>query len=87
MSVHARKGLNCLDCHQVAAGQKPKDHYGFVINTSGPTPANCRACHEPVYQQFVRSRHAAASWAAVAGDKDFSTQQVAFAERFQPGGC
>lgn len=86
MSVHARKGLNCLDCHQVAAGQKPKDHHGFVINTSGPTPANCRSCHEPVYQQFVRSRHAAASWAAVAGDKDFSAQQVAFAEQFQPGG-
>ena len=42
MSVHARKGVNCLDCHQVAPGQKSKEHHGFVINT-GPTPANCRA--------------------------------------------
>ena len=52
MSAHARKGINCLDCHQVAAGQKSKDHHGFVIN-AGPTPANCRSCHETVYQQFA----------------------------------
>ena len=84
MSAHARKGINCLDCHQVAAGQKSKDHHGFVIN-AGPTPANCRSCHETVYQQFARSRHAAASWAAVAGDKDFTAEQVSFAEQHQPG--
>ncbi len=84
MSVHARKGVNCLDCHQVAPGQTAKDHHGFVINT-GPTPANCRACHEPIYQQFLRSRHAAAAWASVAGDKDFTAEQIAFAEGFQPG--
>jgi hypothetical protein len=85
MSAHARKGVNCLDCHQVVTGQKSKDHHGFVINT-GPTPANCRVCHESVYQQFLHSRHAAASWAAVAGDKDFTPEQVAFGEQFQPGG-
>lgn len=84
MSAHARKGLNCLDCHQVAEGQKGKEHHSFVINT-GVTPANCRSCHEAVYQQFLRSRHAAASWAAVAGEKDFTAEQVAFAERHQPG--
>ncbi len=84
MSAHARRGLNCLDCHQVAQGQKGRDHHGFVINM-GATPANCRSCHEPIYQQFVRSRHAAASWAAVAGDKDFTPEQVAFAEKYQPG--
>jgi hydroxylamine dehydrogenase len=84
MSVHARKGLNCLDCHQVAPGQTGTNHHGFVINR-GPTPANCRACHESVYQQFVRSRHAAASWASVAGDTDFTPEQIAFAEQFQPG--
>lgn len=84
MSAHARKGVNCLDCHQAAAGQQSKEHHGFVIN-KGPTPANCRACHETIYQQFVRSRHAAASWAAVAGQKDFSAEQVAFAEQYQPG--
>jgi nitrate/TMAO reductase-like tetraheme cytochrome c subunit len=85
MSAHARKGINCLDCHQVAASQKGRDHHGFVINT-GVTPANCRSCHEPIYQQFLHSRHAAASWAAVSGDRDFTPEQVAFAEQYQPGG-
>lgn len=84
LSAHARKGLNCLDCHQVAEGQQGKEHHSFVINT-GVTPANCRSCHEAIYQQFLRSRHAAASWAAVAGEKDFTAEQVAFAERHQPG--
>src|SRR5215470_937305 len=84
LSAHARKGLNCLDCHQVATGQKGTNHNGFVINTA-VTPANCRTCHEAIYQQFLHSRHAAASWAAVAGDKDFTPEQVAFGEQFQPG--
>jgi hypothetical protein len=85
MSAHARKGVNCLDCHQVAPGQSRRDHNGFVINT-GVTPANCRSCHEAIYQQFLRSRHAAAAWAAVTGDKDFTPEQVAFGEQYQPGG-
>jgi hydroxylamine dehydrogenase len=85
MSAHAKKGLNCLDCHQVAEGQKKRDHHGFVINMA-VTPANCRSCHENIYQQFLRSRHAAASWAAVSGDKDFTAEQVAFGEKHQPGG-
>ena len=84
MSAHAKKGVNCLDCHQVAAGQRGTNHNGFVINT-GVSPANCRACHEAVYQQFLHSRHAAAAWAAVSGDQDFSAEQVAFAEQYQPG--
>jgi hydroxylamine dehydrogenase len=85
MSAHARKGVNCLDCHQVASGQTGTNHNGFVINTA-VTPANCRACHEAIYQQFLHSRHAAASWAAVAGNKDFTPEQIAFAEQYQPGG-
>jgi nitrate/TMAO reductase-like tetraheme cytochrome c subunit len=85
MSAHAKNGLNCLDCHQVAQGQKGTNHNGFVINIT-VTPANCRSCHEAIYQQFLQSRHAAASWAAVAGDKDFKPEQVAFAEQYQPGG-
>ena len=74
MSKHAQKGVDCLDCHQVRPGQTGTNHNGFVINT-GVTPANCRTCHEAIYQQFVRSRHAAPSWAAVAGDKDFTPEQ------------
>jgi hypothetical protein len=85
MSAHAKKGLNCLDCHQVAQGQKGTNHNGFVIN-NGVTPANCRVCHEPVYQQFLHSRHAAASWSAVAGDRDFTADQISLGEQYQPGG-
>ncbi len=84
LSGHARKGINCLECHQPAHDQKGQDHHGFVIATQ-MTAANCRACHESVYQQFLRSRHAAPSWAAVYGNKDFSAEQVAFSEQFHPG--
>jgi hypothetical protein len=86
LSVHAKKHINCLECHQPAAGQKRQDHHGFVISTK-VTAANCRSCHEPIYQQYLRSRHAAPAWAAVYGDKDFTAEQVAFSEKFHPGSC
>jgi hydroxylamine dehydrogenase len=85
LSMHARKGINCLDCHQPAAGQKGMEHNGFTI-VSHLTAGNCRRCHEDIYQQFLRSRHAAVSWAAVRGDKPFTPEQVSFAETYQPGG-
>ncbi|MFO1475267.1 MAG: multiheme c-type cytochrome [Verrucomicrobiota bacterium] len=84
MSRHAAKGVTCLDCHQVAAGQAGTNHNGFVINL-GVTPANCKNCHPAVYEQFARSRHAAPSWAAVAGARDFSPELVAEMERLHPG--
>lgn len=84
MSKHAAKGVVCLDCHQPAQGQQKKEHNGFVI-TTGITPGNCRSCHEQIYQEFMRSRHAAASWAAVFGEKGLSAEQVAFAEKYHPG--
>jgi len=85
MSKHAQKGVNCLDCHQPADRQKGKAHNGFTI-VSSLTAGNCRRCHEDIYQQFLRSRHAAVSWAAVRGDKAFTPEQVNFAETYQPGG-
>jgi len=84
MSKHAGKGVTCLDCHQPAQGQQRKDHNGFVITTQ-VTSGNCRACHEQIYQEFTRSRHAAASWAAVMGERGLSPDQVAFGEQFNPG--
>lgn len=85
MSAHARKDVNCLECHQPAAGQDKKEHNGFTIATH-LTAANCRRCHEDIYQQFLRSRHAAPSWAAVYGEKGLTPEQVAFSEKYQPGG-
>jgi len=84
MSKHAAKGVNCLDCHQPAIGQNKKEHNGFVVSTE-MTPGNCRSCHEQIYQEFVRSRHAAPSWAAVMGEKGLTPEQVAFSEQFNPG--
>jgi hypothetical protein len=85
MSAHARKNVNCLECHQPAANQEKKDHHGFVIATK-LTAGNCRSCHEAIYQQFLHSRHAAPAWAAIYGEKGLTPEQVNFSEQFQPGG-
>lgn len=85
LSAHARKGVNCLDCHQPADKQEKKDHHGFVI-AGQLTPGNCRGCHENIYQEFLRSRHAAPAWGAVYGEKGLSPEQVNFSEQYQPGG-
>ena len=42
LSVHAKKGVTCLHCHEAKANQKGQDHHGFTIAT-GLTAANCRA--------------------------------------------
>jgi hydroxylamine dehydrogenase len=86
ISMHAQKGVNCLDCHQPADGQEKKDHNGFVISAK-LTAGNCRRCHEQIYQQFVRSRHAAPAWAAIYGEKGLTPEQVNFSEQYQPGGA
>ncbi len=84
LSRHNRVGVNCLDCHQVVEGQKELAHRGFTINTK-VTALNCRQCHRTEYDQYLRSRHAAPSWAAVAGPDDFTKKQIAFAESFHKG--
>jgi hydroxylamine dehydrogenase len=84
MSKHAAKGVSCLDCHQPAPSQDKKEHNGFVITTT-ITSGNCKACHEQIYQEFLRSRHAAPAWAAVMGEKGLTPEQVAFSEQYNPG--
>lgn len=84
MSKHAAAGINCLDCHQPVEGQKKLHHRGFTI-ASKLTAKNCSQCHQTEYQQFLRSRHAAPAWAAVSGPKDFSAEQIAFAEKYHKG--
>jgi len=86
MSAHAQRGVNCLDCHQPAEGQQKKEHHGFVVSAK-LTAGNCRVCHEPIYQEYLHSRHAATSWAAVYGQESLRPEQVDFAERYQPGGA
>jgi hypothetical protein len=84
LSRHSSAGVNCLDCHQVISGQAMRDLRGFVINAK-VTAANCSQCHRAEYQQYLRSRHGAPSWAAVAGKDDFTAEQVAFSEQFHKG--
>jgi hypothetical protein len=86
LSAHSAKSVNCLECHQPAKGQEKIDHNGFVI-AKRLTAANCRRCHETEYQQFLRSRHAAPSWAAVYGEESIPEEHVAFSEKFHPGSC
>lgn len=83
-SRHAVKGINCLDCHHPVEGQQSIEHRGFTIAKS-LTSKNCAQCHAAEYEQYTRSRHAAAAWAAIHGPKDLNPEQVAFGERFQPG--
>jgi hydroxylamine dehydrogenase len=85
MSRHAARGISCLDCHQPANAQAKQDHHGFTI-AAKLTAGNCRSCHEPIYQEFLRSRHAAPSWAAVYGEAGLKPEQVTFSEQYQPGG-
>ncbi len=69
MSMHASKGVTCLDCHQPVDGQEPMAHSGFTLATE-MTSLNCFQCHQNEYEEFLRSRHAAPAFAAVAGAKD-----------------
>ena len=84
MSGHAGANVSCLDCHQAHEGQETLDHRGFVI-AKQVTALNCSQCHMTEYQQYLRSRHAAPSWSAVAGAQDFTPEQVAFAEKYHKG--
>ena len=85
MSRHAAAGVNCLECHGVQSGQQPVNHRGFTI-AKNLTAANCARCHATQYRQFLRSRHAAPAWAAVTGPRDFTPDQIAFAEQYHPNG-
>lgn len=84
MSRHNAKGINCLDCHRAVAGQEAVAHKGFDISRD-VTAANCKLCHQVEYEQYLKSRHAAPAWAAVAGKKDFTAEMVSFAEAIHPG--
>src|SRR5262249_9160314 len=82
---HAQRRVNGLGCHQPPNGQQrsaPRGWGGAQRLSAG----NCGSCHEPIYQEFLRSRHAAPSWAAVYGQAGLKPEQVELSERYQPGG-
>ena len=83
-SEHAKHGVSCLDCHRAVDGQEPQAHRGFTI-AKHLTAKNCSECHSTEYTQFLRSRHAAPAWAAVSGARDFTADQIAFAEKYHKG--
>jgi hydroxylamine dehydrogenase len=83
-SEHARRGVNCLDCHRPLPGQEAKEHRGFTISAA-VTAGSCAECHRAQYDQFLRSRHAAPAFAAVRGSEPFTEEQIEASERFHPG--
>jgi hydroxylamine dehydrogenase len=85
MSRHAAVGVNCLECHGVQSGQQAVNHRGFIL-AKNLTAANCARCHATEYLQFLRSRHAAPAWAAISGARDFTPDQIAFAEQYHRNG-
>lgn len=83
-SEHHRAGVNCLQCHGVVEGQTGIEHRGFQISQQ-VTAKNCAQCHAQQYEEFLRSRHAAPAFAAVAGPEPFTPDEVALGERYHPG--
>ena len=83
-SLHAKEGLNCLDCHAAQDDKHKLFHNGFEI-TRVVTSGVCAKCHLTEYKEFERSRHALPAWTAVAGIDDFTPAQVAHAAQFHPG--
>lgn len=83
-SEHAKQDVTCLDCHRAVENQETQAHKGFTI-AKHLTAKNCSECHATEYTQFLRSRHAAPAWAAVSGARDFTAEQIAFAEKYHKG--
>jgi hypothetical protein len=77
-SKHSSRGVQCLDCHKPVAGQQKmtKDHKNVAL-VAKPSPKNCAKCHAPAVEEFAKSNHAAKSWYAVDGAKDFTREELA----------
>lgn len=77
-SKHSGWGVQCLDCHKPVSGQETliKEHYNVSL-IADPTPKNCSQCHEKEVQEFSNSSHAAKSWYAVEGAKNFTQEELA----------
>lgn len=76
-SKHVTRLVSCQDCHNPnVENAAVVEHEGFKM-VAKPTPKNCASCHPAEAAQFDASNHAARSWYAVTGDKDFTPDQLA----------
>ncbi|MFK7989441.1 MAG: multiheme c-type cytochrome [Sandaracinaceae bacterium] len=81
---HAQEGIHCFECHRAPEGAEDAiEHRGFNIVLDVPS-GTCQTCHSQEYTQFLRSRHAAPAWAAVAGREAFTDEQFEQAHRYHP---
>lgn len=77
MSKHVTRMVACMDCHNPnVENAAVMEHEGFDI-VAKPTPQNCASCHPAQAKQFDASNHAARSWYAVTGARDFTPEQLA----------
>jgi len=74
-SAHAANDVNCLECHGAVEGQDEVEHHGFSI-ARDMTSKNCQQCHAQQVAEYLRSRHAAPAWSAVAGGEPFTPAQL-----------
>lgn len=59
-SLHAQKGIGCVDCHGAKEGDPDAWlHHGRPVSML-VTPKDCAGCHSEQYEQFTASRHARA---------------------------
>ena len=87
MSMHARKGVNCLECHQPAAEQA-EQRPSRVCDRDASDCGNCRSCHETIYHQISCEAGTRQSRGRrCIGEKGFAAEQVAFAETISAGIC
>lgn len=64
-SVHAKKGVDCLDCHRgTTENPETTEHKGLQM-LPAPTPKTCGNCHQPELEQYKRSAHAGKAWLAM----------------------
>lgn len=53
-----------------------KEHYKVAL-VAKPTPNNCAQCHATEVKESGNSNHAAKSWYAVEGAKNFTPEELA----------
>ncbi|MDH5718990.1 MAG: ammonia-forming cytochrome c nitrite reductase subunit c552 [Spirochaetia bacterium] len=77
LSVHAQKGVGCLDCHEAKEGEDSDgfSHYKNFIATI-VTPKDCARCHKKEFEQFQASAHSTARKIIDGSEEDFLSRVV-----------